>query len=128
MKDKHIQGPPFGCSQCEFKTDKLDDVLAHNSEHKQEEQLKNVEESQLETLLPHTPKKLNCEQAKATNKFVCDICEKSFGHRQTLIQHQALKMQDSDGTVIPGYPPCGERQHLLSSRNQTPDLGILTSD
>ena len=71
-----------------------------------------------------------------------------FTRTATLSSDSPLKMKDSDGTVTPSKDSnseindfgvsdfnarnslnvSGEKQHLLSSRNQTPDLGIVTSD
>ena len=90
VQAKHIPGPsPFKCPRCSYQNTRLKQVLAHQTCHSDklpfccEVEACTFKTKSLPNLKKH--EKIHTEQ-----KFNCPTCDKSFGHKYTMEQHQAV--------------------------------------
>eukprot|EP00090_Calanus_glacialis_P028616 TRINITY_DN45936_c0_g1_i1.p1 TRINITY_DN45936_c0_g1~~TRINITY_DN45936_c0_g1_i1.p1 ORF type:complete len:1124 (-),score=212.01 TRINITY_DN45936_c0_g1_i1:40-3411(-) len=92
IQEKHIPGPaPFKCphQKCPYQNTKLQQVISHQSCHSENMPFScQKEDCNFRTKSIHNLRKH--EKNHSEQKFICDICQKSFGHRYTLDQHQAV--------------------------------------
>jgi len=90
IQSQHISGkPPYKCPRCDYQHSKLHQVISHQTIHSVampfQCQIKNCsfKTKSLNNLKKH-------EKNHGEPKFVCKICDKSFSHKYTLEQHQAV--------------------------------------
>lgn len=89
IKEQHIPGPPYQCPSCQYTNPKLQQTISHLSCHSDRPQFGcrsqgcDFRTDSVVTLRKH-------QKIHGQPRFTCLICSKSFGHKYTLEQHQAV--------------------------------------
>ena len=110
-QEQHIPGPPYPCPNCQYTSSKLQQTVAHLSCHSDRLVKQNKNKNKVQICLFYRPQfgcrcpgcDFRADSALALRKhqkthnqpqFSCQTCGKSFSHKYTLEQHQAVHTEE----------------------------------
>jgi len=93
IEEVHLPGPPYQCPTCDYTSAVLHQTVSHLSCHSDRPQFGcNAAQCDFRTDSVQSLKKH--QKTHSLPQFTCETCSKSFGHKYTLVQHQAVHTEE----------------------------------